>query len=58
MFATRHSISLYGSIEHLALNAKNIREFLHHITKYILNKKIKSSKTNDFNDLKDISKAA
>jgi len=41
---------------HLALDAKNIRESLYHMTKYILNKKVESSKANKVNNLKGIGK--
>ena len=52
-----HSVSLHGSMEHLASDAKNIRESLRHIMKYILNKKVENGKANDVNDLKGIGKA-
>jgi len=52
-----HSVSLYGSIEYLALDTKNIKESLCCMTKYILSKKVESSKANNINDLKGISKA-
>jgi len=51
-------ISLHKSIEHLVSGAKNIKEFLYYIQKYILNKKIESNKANDINDLKGIGEAA
>jgi len=41
-------------MEHLTLDAKNIRESLCHIKKYILNKKAESTKANEVNNLKDI----
>ena len=34
-----HLVSLYGSIEHLASDVKNIKDSLKFITKYITNKK-------------------
>ena len=49
-----HSVSLHGLIEHLTSDAKNIRESLHHMIKYILNKKVESSKTNKINNFKGI----
>jgi len=33
-----HSISLYGSMKHLASDTKNIKDSLNFIAKYILNK--------------------
>jgi len=53
-----HSVSLHGLIEHLALDTINIRKSLHHMIKYILNKKVERSKANDINNFKDIGKAA
>ena len=53
-----NSISLYGSIKHLATNIINIKESLHCIEKYILNKKIKQGKANIIVDLRGIGKAA
>jgi len=53
-----HSVSLHGSMEYLTLDAKNIKESLCCMMKYILNKKVESSKVNDVNDLKGIGKAA
>ena len=52
-----HPVSLHGSIEHLASDIKNIKDFLKFITKYITNKKIDSSKANDLVDLKGIGEA-
>jgi len=49
-----HSISLHSSIEHLMSDTKNIKESLHHMTKYILNKNVDNSKANDVNDFKGI----
>jgi len=45
-------------MEHLVLNAINIRESFHCMTKYILNKYIKKGKANDVNDFKSIGEAA
>jgi len=53
-----HSVSLHRLIEHLALNAINIRKSLHHMMKYIPNKKVERSKANYINDFKDIGEAA
>ena len=44
-------------MEHLASDAKNIKESLHCITKYILNKKVENDRANDGNDFKGIGKA-
>ncbi len=44
-------------MEYLILDAKNIKKSLYHMMRYILNKKIESSKTNDVNDLNGIGKA-
>ena len=52
-----HPISLHRFLEHLALNAKNIKDSLNFMAKYISNKKIKSSKLNDIEDLKSIGEA-
>ena len=52
------TISLYGSMEYLASNIKNIKESLGRIQKYILGKAIESDKTNNIKDLKGIGKAA
>ena len=51
-----HPISLHGSIEHIASNTKNIKDSLKFMAKYISNKQIESSKTNnlmDFNGIDD-----
>jgi len=45
-----HSISLHGSLEHLPSDTNNIKKSLHHMMKYILNKKIENSKANKIND--------
>ena len=52
-----HPISLYRSFKHLVLDAKNIKDSLNFMAKYISNKKIKSLKLNDIKDLKGIGKA-
>jgi len=41
-----HSISLHGSMEHLASDTKNIKDSLNFMAKYILNKQV------DLNDFK------
>jgi len=52
------AISLHRSLEHLALDMKNIKESLSRIRKYILDKTIEGSKANNVKDLKGIGKAA
>ena len=52
-----HLVFLHGSIKYLASDVKNIKDSLKFITKYITNKKIDSSKTNDFADFKGIGEA-
>ena len=52
-----HSISLHSSIKYFISNAKNIKESLHHMMKYILNKKVENGKVNNINDFKGIDKA-
>ena len=51
-------ILLYESLEHLTLDANNIKELLCCMIKYILNKKIESGKANEVNDLKGIDEVA
>jgi len=51
-------VFLYGSLEHLLSDTGYIKTSLVYITKYIENKKIKSSKANDIKDLQGIRKAA
>lgn len=53
-----HTILLHSSIEHLALDIKNIKELLIRICKYILGKLIDGDKANKVKDLKGISMAA
>ena len=53
-----HTISLHGSLEHLASDIKSIKESLKRMQKYILNKSIISDKVNDIRDLECISEAA
>jgi len=50
-------VSLYSLIEYLASDIKNIKDSLKFMTKYITNKKMDSSKANDFADFKDIGEA-
>jgi len=52
------TILLYGSMEHLALDIKNIKESLIKMHKYILGKSIEDNKANQVKDLEDISMAA
>ena len=49
-----HPISLHSSIEHLASDAKNIKDLLNFMAKYILNKQIDLVRFNDLNDFKGI----
>ena len=52
------AISLYGFMEHLASNIKNIKESLGRMQKYILSKTIESNKANNIKDLEDVGKVA
>jgi len=45
-----HPISLYGFIEHFALDSKNIKVTLNFLAKYIQGKQVNGSKANDLND--------
>jgi len=45
-----HPISLHGSIKQIAFDTKSIKDSLNFMAKYIKNKKIKASKTNDLSD--------
>jgi len=45
-----HPISLHGSIEHFALDTKNIKVTLNSLAKYIKNKQVNGSLVNDLND--------
>jgi len=49
-----HSISLHSLIEHIASNAKNIKNFLKFMAKYISNKQVNSAKANKLDDFKGI----
>ena len=53
-----HTISLHGLMEHLASDVKHIKESLHWIQKYILNKLIEGDKANNVKDLEGISEVA
>ena len=45
-----HPISLHGSIEHFASDAKNIKVTLTSLAKYIQNKQVNGGKVNNIND--------
>jgi len=49
-----HPIFLHGSMEHLALDAKNIKDLLNFMAKYISNKQVDLVRSNDLNDFKGI----
>jgi len=49
-----HPISLYGSIKHIVSNAKNIKDSLKFMAKYISNKQVNSAKANKLDDFKGI----
>ena len=52
-----HPVSLHRSLEYLALDIKNIKDSLNFMAKYIDNKQIDPSKSNNMNDLKGIGMA-
>jgi len=52
-----YPISLYSSMEHLALDSKSIKDSLNFIAKYISNKQVDSSKSNDIEDFHGMGKA-
>jgi len=52
-----YSISLHGSIEHIASDAKNIKDTLNFMARYISNKQVESLKSNDLEDFNSISEA-
>ena len=54
---TFQSISLHSSLEHLPSDAKNIRELLCRMAKYIENKKIDVKKSNEVSELRGIGEA-
>jgi len=49
-----HPISLHSSIEHIGSDAKNIRDSLKFMAKYITNKQIDPSRANELNDFKGV----
>jgi len=52
-----HPISLHSSIKYLASDAKNIKDLLNFMAKYILNKQVDLVRFNDLNDFKGIGEA-
>jgi len=51
-----HPISLHGSIKHIASDAKNIKDTLNFMVRYISNKKVDCLKSNDLEDFNGIGK--
>ena len=49
-----YPISLHGSIKHFAFNAKNIKDCLNFIARYIANKQVNNVMANDLKDFKDM----
>ena len=49
-----HLILLYGSLEYLASDFKNIKDLLNFVVKYISNKQINSKRSNNIQDFKDM----
>ena len=49
-----HPILLHSSIEHIALDSKNIKNSLNFMAKYIANKQVDLAKSNDLEDFKSI----
>ena len=52
-----HPISLHGLIKHIASDAKNIKDSLKFMAKYISNKQVKPAKANNldnFNDIREV----
>ena len=49
-----HPISLHGSIEHIVSDAKNIKDSLNFMARYIFNKKVNPSKANDLENFNGI----
>ena len=49
-----HPISLYNSIEQIASDAKNIKNSLNFMARYITNKKVNGNKTNDLKEFEGI----
>ena len=52
-----YSISLHGSIKHIASDSKNIKDLLNFMAKYIANKQVDPAKSNDLEDFKGIGEA-
>ena len=52
-----HPISLHGSMEQIALDAKNIKDSLNFMAKYIANKKVNPKLANEFKDMDGIGDA-
>jgi len=52
-----HTTSLHGTMEHLASNVKNIKEFLQRMGKYIQGKSIDNN-SNNIKNLRHVEKAA
>jgi len=52
-----YPISLHSSIEHIASDAKNIKDSLKFMAKYISNKQVNSAKANELDDFKGIGEA-
>ena len=52
-----HPISLHRSIDHIALDIKNIKNTLNFMARYISNKQVNSSKSNDLEDFNSIDEA-
>ena len=48
------SISLHGSVEHIALDLKNIKQLLNFMVRYISNKKVNPKSSNNLNDFDSI----
>ena len=49
-----HAILLHGTMEHLVLDVKNIKDSLHRMGKYIRGKSIDNTNSNDVKDLEGI----
>jgi len=49
-----HLISLHSSIKHIGSNAKNIKDSLKFMAKYITNKQIDPSRANKLDDFKGV----
>ena len=52
-----YSISLHSSMEHLVLDSKNIKDSLNFMAKYISNKQVNFSKSNDIKNFYGIGEA-